>query len=105
MLYVYGVCYYNSIFVGLLPMLIFFGGPLINIGRFYVYDKEHLIMMEDISKEYHVISFDESESKLTFQSVNSESNAVMEAVYKMDSREIDFLARFFKDDFDKMQIA
>jgi hypothetical protein len=105
-LYMYGICYINVIFLGLLPLLLFFCNILPNMGRFYVYiNNEGLIMAEDLSKKYRVKDFNPEEKKLLLQSVNSTSSDTVEAVYKMDEEEIKFLSDIFIKDFDKVEIA
>lgn len=104
-LYVFGACYYSSDFLGLIPMLLFFSKSLINMGRFYVWDNEHLIMAEDISKEYQVISFNPNEKKLSVREIDTKTHNTIEAVYQMEEEEIKFLTGVFEKAFDKMEVA
>lgn len=104
-LYVFGACYYSSDFLGLIPMLLFFSKSLINMGRFYVWDNEQLIMAEDISKEYQVISFNPNEKKLSVREIDTKTHNTIEAVYQMEEEEIKFLTGVFEKAFDKMEVA
>ncbi len=100
-LYLYGLCYYSFIFIGLMPIFIFFSGILMNMGRFYVYIKGQLHMVEDITKEYIVIDFDPKEKKLFLQDISfkdHKSLVSLESTYNMDEEEIQFLNRFFVND-------
>jgi hypothetical protein len=94
-LYLYGACYVNSIFLGLLPMLLFFSNTLIDMGRLYIYEKDQLLMFEDISKEYQVIDFDLSENKLSIEETGKSSHKTIGNIYIMDEEENKFLSGFF----------
>lgn len=104
-IYLYGICYYNSQFIGLLPMFLFFSNILTDMGRFYVYDNQVLIMIEDISKEYLVKEFNLSEQKLFIQENDRSCQGTIEVTYKMDAEEIKFLSDYLIKDTDKMEVA
>jgi hypothetical protein len=94
-IYLYGLCYYSSNFIGLVPVFIFFSKELMSMGRFYVYVHGQLYMIEDLSKEYIVSDFDKELKKLVIAETTSGSHRALEAAYSMDTEEIQFLARFF----------
>jgi hypothetical protein len=104
-LYLYGVCYTNYQFIGMLPMFLFFGNEITNMGRFYVYKNECLYLFEDITKEYQVKEFHLEEKKLAIREMESKSEHITEITYNMDEEEIKFLSGFFNKGFDKVEVA
>ncbi len=103
-LYLYGACYNNSIFIGLLPMLLFFSKKLTNIGRFYIYDNNRLLIIKDISNEYQVKEVIQKGNKISLQEVHTRNLDIKETVYIMDPEESKFLSDIFKNP-NEMEVA
>jgi hypothetical protein len=104
-LYLYGACYYNSIFIGLLPMLIFFSKSLTNLGRFYIYENGRLLMIDGVSNQYQVKGFSQQDNKVIIQEVNTRSLDLKETVFDIDSGESKFLMGFFIKEATEMEVA
>ncbi len=103
-LYLYGACYNNSIFIGLLPMLLFFSKKLTNIGRFYIYDNNRLLIIKDISNEYQIKEVIQKGNKISLQEVHTRNLDIKETVYIMDPEESKFLSDIFKNP-NEMEVA
>lgn len=103
-LYLYGACYSNSIFIGLLPMLLFFSKKLTNIGRFYIYDNNRLLIIKDISNEYQVKEVIQKGNKISLQEIHTRYLDVKETVYIMNPEESKFLSDIFKNP-NEMEVA
>lgn len=102
-IYLYGLCYYSANFIGLIPVFIFFSKELMIMGRFYVYIKGQLYMIEDLSKDYAVLDFDIEQMKLVMEEIAPGKNKTLDAAYKMDIDEMQFLSRFFVKKEDKLE--
>ena len=104
-LYLYGACYYNSIFIGLLPMLLFFSKKLTNIGRFYIYEKDRILIIEDISNEYLVKEVNKIGNQISLQGMHTRSLDIKVSVFNMTSEERKFLNKHFLKNANEMEVA
>jgi hypothetical protein len=90
-LYVYGACFYNFHFLGLLPMLLFFSNLLTNIGRFYIYENDRLILIEDLSNKYVITDIKMKDGKTTIRGYHIRSLDNKEMEFNSDAVEGKFL--------------
>jgi hypothetical protein len=105
MLYLYGACYYNSNFLGLLPMFLFFSKLLTDAGRFYIYEKDSLLMIEDMAKEYLVKVINQVDGKIEVIEINTRNTDRKELTYKLHSKESKFLSDFFMKEVEEKEVA
>lgn len=94
-LYLYGICYSSSYFLGLLPMFLFFSNKLTNPGRFYVYHNERLLVIEDFSKEYYITDIKIEDGMLYAKKVNTINLDEKNIKFSLDSEESKFLTEIF----------
>jgi hypothetical protein len=91
--YIYGVCYQHYFFMGLIPMMLFFGKKILQPGKFFLYHNGQLIMIDEKSSEYIVKSMNSMESSIQIQ--DKKSTSMKEINLKIHSREILFLDSLF----------
>lgn len=103
--YLYGACYYNAHLMGLLPLLLFFGKKLTNVGKLYFYEDERLILINDAAKECLVRDIDIETGKVMIQEMNTRSSEVIRIQYKMDPEEKKFLEDICTNNSDFKEVA
>jgi hypothetical protein len=103
--YLYGACYYNAHLLGLLPLLLFFGKKLTQLGSFYVVAGEKLMLIDDIAKEYFVRDINLPVGKIEIQENNTRNLEIKVIEYKMRPEEKKFLAVVFAKEEDVMEVA
>ena len=91
MFYIYGLCYYNSNFMGMIPMFLFFSNKLMQTGKFYIYHKDQLIFMDDKSSEYIVKSFNSLENSIIVQDTKKNNDITVLLNRKKRRKEEEFL--------------
>jgi len=89
--YIYGLCYYNANFMGIIPMLLFFNNKLMQTGKFFVYHKERLIFMDDKSSEYIVKSINSLENSIVVQDVKRNNDITVLLKREKRRKEAEFL--------------
>ena len=104
-LYLYVACYDNSNFLGLLPMFLFFSKLLTNAGRFYIYEQNRLLLIDDMAKEYLVKVINPGDGKIEVLEINTRNTDIKELTYKIHSKESKFLAEFFIMKVDEKEVA
>lgn len=103
--YLYGACYYNAHLMGLLPLLLFFGKKLTNMGKVYFYEDERLILINDAAKECLVRDIDIETGIVTIQEMNIRNSEVIRIQYKMDPEEKKFLEDICINNSDFKEVA
>lgn len=89
--YIYGVCYSNSNFMGIIPMILFFSNKFMQTGKFFVYHKDRLIFMDDRSSEYIVKSINSLENSIVVQDVKKNNDITVFLERKKRRKEEEFL--------------
>jgi hypothetical protein len=104
-IYLYGACYYNAHLLGVLPIFLFFGKKLTQIGRLYVYEEDGLKLIDDTAKEYFIRDIDLRGGKISIQEMNSRNLERKEVQYNMHPEEKKFLAGILAKDKDVKEVA
>jgi hypothetical protein len=103
--YLYVACYYNAHFLGLLPMFLFFGKKLTNVGKVYLYVDEKLLLIDDTAKEYLVHDIDIKAGKVAIQEINTRNLDILKIQYKMHPEEKKFLEDICINNMDFKEVA
>lgn len=101
---IYGLCYYEAIFMGLIPMLLFFSKKLMQTGKFYVFDQDRLLLFDDRSVEYIVKSVNSLENRIILQDIKGDSLKTVVLNKKLQKEE-DFLNSFHINDDETKEVA
>jgi hypothetical protein len=89
--YIYGVCYYNADFMGLIPAMLFFYKNFLKTGKLYVYHKGRLIFMDEKSAEYIIKNIDYQENKIIVEDIKDSSIKTIVLKQKKPRKEEEFL--------------
>jgi hypothetical protein len=102
-IYLYVICYWNTEFLGFIPMIFFFGKQLTHLGKFYIIQDNYLILQDEYSREYVVKEMNLQECRLILQHRFHYEMKVL--WYKMGVKEIDFLINYSKNKIESREVA
>ncbi len=91
MLFIYGLCYVKSFYIGLIPIFLFFHRNMITSGRFYIYADGNFILLDDRSKEYVITSIDAVDNSMVVQGKGGLYSRNMASERKLRKKEMAFL--------------
>lgn len=102
---IYGLCYYSSDFLGIIPLVLFFSKKLMQTGKFYVYHNGRLLLFDEKSGEYIVKSINSLENRIVVQEMKGINPKTIVLDIKKPHKEEVFLNSFHWKLDDSQEVA